>query len=130
VQGNVNGVLDQVFDCRIVQILLTLAEQVFEMCFDHRRSLLCNVCHHGLLIVRNSLALDDADRPFRTGTDAGAKTVAEEVAHEPCLPFNELERSFGTVRDALAASRAFLFIDADDLPFHTASLPAGSTGSG
>jgi hypothetical protein len=92
--------------------------KMLEMCFDHRGSLLYDIRHHGLLIVGDSLTPDYADRAFRAGADAGAKAVAEEVAHEPGLSPDDLQRSLRAVRDALAASGAFLFIDTDDLAFH------------
>jgi len=97
-----------------------------EMGFDDRTSLFYDIRHHRLLIVGHGLTLDHADRTFRAGADAGPEPVAEKIAHEPGLPVDELERSLRAVRDALAATGAFLSIDADDLPFHAPALPVGS----
>src|SRR5690606_33521640 len=59
------------------------------------------------------------DRSFRACTDTGTKPIAEEVAHQACFSFNQLQCSFRTIRDALAASRALFFIDMNDLSFHS-----------
>ncbi len=52
-----------------------------------------DVLHHGFLIVGHGFTLDDADRSFGTGADAGAKTVTEEIGYKPGFPVNDLERS-------------------------------------
>src|SRR5208337_3269193 len=100
-----------------------MAGKVFEVGFDDGRSLLRDIFHHGLLVIRYGLALDNRDRSFGTGTDAGAEAVAKEVADKACLPVNHLERPFRAVWYALPAARAFFFINADDLPFHGRALP-------
>jgi hypothetical protein len=101
-----------------------VAKQVFQMCPDNRCSLVCNGCHHRLFVIGNCLSFNHADGAFGTGSDAGTQTVAEEIGYKPGFPVNDLERSLRAVGDALAAPRAFLLIDADDLPFHIVlSLP-------
>jgi hypothetical protein len=119
-----NGILEQVFDCRIVQILLSVAKQVLEVSPDNRRSRFCNSRHHRLFVVRSCFSFDHADSALGTGADAGTQTVAEEIGNKPGLPVNNLERSLRAVGDALTAPRAFVLIDADDLPFHIVPLPA------
>ena len=116
-------VLDQVLNRLVVQVRLAVTREMLEMGFDDGNSLFYDHCHHRLLVIWHGFALDDADRTLRAGADAGTEAVAEEVAHEPCLPVKDLECPFRAVRDALAASRALLFIDADDLTLHVLLPP-------
>src|SRR5208337_3145950 len=116
--GDGDVVLYQVLDCLVVECYLAIAGKVLQVRFDDRCSLLCDSSHHDLLIVRHRIALDHRDRSLRTRTYAGPKPVAEKVADQPGFPFDQLERSFRAVRDALAASSTFPVFYADDLPFH------------
>ena len=116
--GDRYAVLCQVFYCLVVQVRLPVAGKVFEMCLYDRHALLCNGRHHSLLIIGRRFPLCNGDRAFRAGPDTGAETIAEDIAYEPGFPVNDLQRPFRAVRDALAASRAFRFVDTDDLPFH------------
>ncbi len=119
VVGYGDSVRGQVLDRLPVEPHLPVAEKVLQVCPDDRFSLGHDLfCHHGLFIVRLGLPLDDADRPLRAGPDTGAKPVAEEVTHEPCLPVDDLKRSFRAVGDAETAPGAFLLVDIDDLSLH------------
>jgi hypothetical protein len=113
-----DGVLDQVLNPLIVECPLSMTCQVLEVGFDDQCSLFYDHCHHGLLAVRLGLAFNDTDRPFWAGADTGPKPVTEKVAHEPGLPVNELECSLRAIRDALAASRAFRIVNADNPALH------------
>jgi hypothetical protein len=95
-------VFHKIFDCLLVKRDLIMTGEMFEMGFYYRYG----------------FALDYGNRTFRAGADTGTKAVAEQVAHKPGFPINDLERPLGTVRDALAAARALRFIDADYLSFH------------
>ena len=108
----------RVLDRLVVESGLAMAGKVLEMRLNDGCPLFCDSCHHGLFIVRHGLPLDYRYRTFGTGADAGAKTVAEEVADKAGLALDQPERPFRAVRDALAAARAFFLIDTDDLPFH------------
>ena len=118
-----HGVLDQVFNRLVVQVPLPVAEQVFEMRFDDCPSLSYNVFHYRLFIIRHGLTLNNADRPFRAGPGTRPEPVTEKVAHQPCLPVNDLERTFRAIRYALSAPRALLLVYADNVSFHSRSPP-------
>jgi hypothetical protein len=115
---NVDFMLLQVFKRLFIQISLPVAGKVFEMGFDDGCALPHDVLHYRLFIVRSGFTLDDADRAIGAGPYARAQAVAEQVAYESSLTVDDLDGSLRAVRDALPASRAFVFVDADDLPFH------------
>jgi hypothetical protein len=116
--GDRNSLLDQVLNSLIIERDLPVACEMFEMGFDNRRALLHDGRHHGLFIIGRSFPFDNRNSSFRTGPDAGSEPVAEQVGDQPCFPVNNLEGPLRAVRDALAAPRAFRFVDADDLSFH------------
>jgi hypothetical protein len=116
---------DQVLYGLIVELPLPMTKEMLEMGPDNRCSLFCDIPHYGLLIIGNSLAFDNADRTLRAGADAGAKAITEKVAYKPGFSPDQLQGSLRAVRDALAASRAFLLIDADDPAFHSRSHVSG-----
>jgi hypothetical protein len=118
IAGNVDFVLLQVFNRLVIQISLPMAGKVLEMGFDDGCTLSHDILHYRLFIVGDGFALDDDDRALGAGPDASAEAVAEQVAYEPCLTIDDLNSSLRAVRDALPASRAFIFVDANYLPFH------------
>jgi hypothetical protein len=95
-----------------------MARQMIEMGLDDVRALSHDIIHDRLFIVGLGLTLDDTDRAYGAGTDAGAKAVAEEVAYEPRLSIDELNSSLRAVRDTLPAARTFTIVDTNNLPFH------------
>jgi hypothetical protein len=112
------AVLYQVLDSLIIQRDLAMTGEMFEMRLNYRCSLPDDIFHDRLLIVGNRFPLNDADRSFRAGTNAGTKTIAEKVTDKPCLSIDELQGSLRAVRDALATSRAFCIVNTDYVPFH------------
>ena len=93
--------------------------EVFEMRPHRSRTLgQDGLPHHPGLVVILGLPDLDLHSPFRTGPDAGAETVTEEIADQPGLPVDHLEGPFGTVGDAEPAAVALIFVDLDDFPFH------------
>jgi hypothetical protein len=116
--GDWNAILDQVLDSLIIQRDLAMAGEMFEMRRNYRCTLPDDIFHDRLLIVGNRFPLNDADRPFRAGTNAGTKTIAEKVTDQPCLSVDELKSTLRAVRDALTASRAFCIVNTDYVPFH------------
>jgi hypothetical protein len=113
-----DAVFDQVLNSLVVQCHLPVTGKVFEVGFDDGRTLPYNRFHHSPLVVRRCLALNNRDRSLRAGSDACPEPVTEEVGDKPRFSFDDLEGPLRAVRDALAASRAFRFIDSDNLAFH------------
>jgi hypothetical protein len=113
-----NAILYQEFNSLIIQRDLTMAGEMLQMRPDDWCPLSDYILHDSLLIVGNSFALNDADRPFWTGPDTCTKTIAEEIADKPGLSIDELKSSLRAVRDTLTTSRAFGIIDTDYFPFH------------
>jgi hypothetical protein len=116
--GDQDAFFDQVLNSLIIQRDLPVTCEMFEMSFDDRHTLPDNRFHHSIFVIGRCLAFDNRDRSLGAGACAGSKTIAEEIAYEPCLSVNELQGSLRAVRDALAASRAFFIVDTDYLPFH------------
>ena len=81
---------------------------------------------HLPLVVGFGLPLHHADGLFRAMTDAGPQAVAEEIAEQPGLPVDDLQRSFGAARDAQTAPGAFLFVDFYDFSLHMLLLDNGT----
>jgi hypothetical protein len=109
---------DQALDCFVVECGLAMAGKVLKMGPDNGRTLLYYPLHDCRFAVGYRFAFDNLDRTFRAGADAGPEPVAEEIAYEPGLIVNDLERPFRTVRDALATACTFRLINADDVPLH------------
>jgi hypothetical protein len=55
-------------------------------------------------------------------TDAGSKAITEEIADEPGLTIDDLYGTLGAIGDAQPTTRALLFIDFNDTPFHGSLL--------
>src|SRR5665647_1467238 len=107
------------FNRLVVQIHLTVAEKMFEMCPDYHWSLPDYGLHHGFFIVIFCFTFDDRDCSFRADTYAGTETITEKISDEPCFPVNDLKGTLRAVRDAKPASRTSVFINTDYFPFHS-----------
>jgi hypothetical protein len=116
---------------RILEVVfLTVFLQVIQMCFDRVWPLFDYVLHNSALVIRFRLAILDGDGILRAMTEAGAKTVAEEIADKPRLSVDYLDRALRAIRDAQSATRALVLIYVDDFPFHVylqLTLPGATT---
>ena len=88
--------------------------EMLEVGADRVGALPRDVGHDPALVVGLGLPLRQRDGPFRAVADAGAKAVAEKVAHQPHLSVDDLQGAFGTVGEAQAAAGALLLVDCDD----------------
>ena len=108
-------------DRLVVESGLPMAREMFEMCPDDRRPLFYDSCHDGLS------SYGTASRSITEIAPSGQVPIqAPRPSQKMSLTrraFPSISRSapFRAVRDALAAARAFLLIDTDDLPFHCRS---------
>jgi hypothetical protein len=87
---------------------------VFEVGTDGVRAQGYDVRHHAALVVRFGFPLGERDRALGAVAHAGAKAIAEQVAHQARLAVDDLQRALGAVRDAEPAAVALLFVDGDD----------------
>ncbi len=83
---------------------------------------LVEVMFHRLFAEVFRLALHDFQGALGAFAYAGSNPVTENLTYKLGLAIHKLERTFCTSDDALAASRALLFVDLDDLPLHIVLL--------
>ena len=116
--GDGDAFLDEVLNSLIIECDLPMTCEMVEMGFDDRHTLFHDRCHHRIFVIGCCLAFDNGDRSLGAGSYAGSETITEEIANKPCLSINELKSSLRTVRNALTASRACIFVNTDYGPFH------------
>ena len=95
-----------------------MIDQVFKMSFDYRHSL-----RTIFSITRFSLYGSASRSSYGNGTTraaayAGAKAVAEQIAYQSSLAFNEAKSAFGAVRYAKTAAVAFRIVYIYNFSFH------------
>ncbi len=74
--------------------------------------------HHLTFVVRLCFPFDDFNRPFGAMANACTKTIAEQIADQPCFAIDKLHGSLVTIRNANAASVAFFFINLYNFSLH------------
>ncbi|MPM99744.1 hypothetical protein SDC9_146938 [bioreactor metagenome] len=97
--------------------------EVFEVRLDRVGARRGDPLHHQPLVIGGGFAFDQLDRTARTLAQAGAESVAEEVADQAGFAVDHLDRAFGAVRNAVAAAVAERLVDFDDFSFHNACSP-------
>jgi hypothetical protein len=98
---------------------------MFQVCFNHRFPLGGDAFHYLPLVIWEGIPLLDCDGAFRTMPEAGSQAVAEEVADQPGLAVNDLERPFRTARNAQSATVALALVNANDFAPHGDSPALG-----
>ena len=82
------------------------------------------------LVVRRRFPGLDGDGAAGTFANAGAQAVAGDLAHQPGLAFDHLQRALRAAFGAKAAAVTFRFVDSDDLAFHGGLLEPQDARSG
>ena len=93
--------------------------EVSEMGYHCIESLPNHGFHHFQLVVGFGFPLLNGYGSFRTMPDTGTKSVAHQLTDEPDFSINDLKGAFMTIWHAITTTRAFIFINPDNISLHS-----------